>query len=260
MKTLTILLVFTLWSLAAYTQNEPAFSQYMFNEKVFNPASMQLTNTLDFSLVARQQWVGFDDAPMTQAFNISTYLQDIYGGVGLNIVNDKLGYENFLRVRINYAFPVQVGVFSHLTFGLGAGFVNRTLDGTRLIYEDPNDPSGIFHKENFFRPDFSFGIEFKDPNLELGIAITNLHRSLGRAGIDYAPRHYYLYGLYRFRNIAYNLDLEPYIVVKSNLRSTQFDLNLLAYYDERFWGGMSFRLGDALTAMLGYAITPQIRI
>jgi len=260
MKALMILLILTFWALNASSQNDPGFSQYMFNERVFNPASMQLTNTLDFSLVVRQQWVGFEDAPQTQAFNISTYLQDIYGGVGLNIVNDKLGFENFLRVRINYAFPFRVGVFSHLVFGLGAGIVSRTLDGTGLIYDDPNDPSGVFDRENFLRPDFSFGVQFMDPNLEWGFAVTNLHRSLQRAGLDSAPRHYYLYGLYRFHEVSYNLDLEPYIIIKSNVRSTQFDLNLMAYYEERFWGGISFRIGDALSAMLGYAITPQIRV
>jgi len=260
MKTLILLLVLSFWCLKASAQNDPSFSQYMFNEKIFNPASMQLTNTLDFSLAVRQQWVGFENAPLTQAFNISTYLQDIYGGVGLNIVNDKLGFENFLRVRVNYAFPVQVGVFSHLVFGVGAGIVNRTIDGTGLIYDDPNDPSGIFTRENFFRPDFSFGLQFMDPNLELGFAVTNLHRSLRRTGIDYAPRHYYLYGLYRFNDVFFNLDLEPYVIIRSNVRSTQIDLNLLAYYEERLWGGLSFRIGDAVSAIIGYAITPQIRI
>jgi type IX secretion system PorP/SprF family membrane protein len=259
-KTIVFVLAFTLSGMASFAQNDPSFSQYMFNEKIFNPASLSLTNTFDFSLVARQQWVGFDDAPSSQVFNASTYLQDIYGGLGLNIINDKLGYENFLTVRANYAFPVQVGVVSHLIFGLGAGIVNRTIDGTGLTYEDPNDPNGLFTKETYTRPDFSFGMEYTDPNLRMGFAVTHLHRSALHAGIDYAPRHYYMYGKYRFDNIVPKVDLEPYLLIKSNRRSTQFDINMIAYYDKQVWAGLSYRLGDAFSAMLGYAITSNIKV
>jgi len=261
MKKLIIFLIAVSFSgPTAMGQNDPSFSQYMFNEKIFNPASLKLTNTFDFSLVARQQWIGFDNAPSSQVFNASTYLQDIYGGVGLNIINDKLGYENFLTIRANYAFPVQIGVVSHLIFGVGAGLVSRTIDGTGLIYEDPNDPHGLFTKETFTKPDFSFGMEYIDPNITLGLAITHLYRSALHAGIDYAPRHYYMYGKYRFDNVFNKVDLEPYLLIKSNRRSTQFDLNMMAYYDKMMWVGFSYRLGDALSALLGYAITEKIRV
>lgn len=259
-KTIVFVLALTFTGMVTFAQNDPSFSQYMFNEKIFNPASLRLTNTLDFSLVARQQWVGFENAPSSQVFNASTYLQDIYGGVGLNIIHDKLGYENFLTVRANYAFPVQVGVVSHVIFGLGAGLVNRTIDGTQLTYEDPNDTHGLFTKETYTRPDFSFGMEYTDPNLRMGFAITHLHRSAMNAGIDYAPRHYYMYGKYRFDNVFEKVDLEPYLLIKSNRRSTQFDINMMAYYDKQLWTGFSYRLGDALSAMLGYAITPVIKV
>lgn len=259
-KTLVFILALTLSGMASFAQNDPSFSQYMFNEKIFNPASLKLTNTFDFSLVARQQWIGFDNAPSSQVFNASTYLQDIYGGVGINIINDKLGYENFLTIRANYAFPVQVGVVSHLIFGLGAGIVNRTIDGTELTYEDPNDPSGLFSKETYTKPDFSFGMEYTDPNLRMGFAVTHLYRSVQNAGIDYAPRHYYMYGKYRFDNVFPNVDLEPYLLIKSNQRSTQFDVNMTAYFNDMLWTGFSYRLGDAVSAMLGYAISPAIRV
>jgi type IX secretion system PorP/SprF family membrane protein len=259
-KTLVFILALTLSGMASFAQNDPSFSQYMFNEKIFNPASLQLTNTFDFSLVARQQWIGFDNAPSSQVFNASSYIQDIYGGLGINIINDKLGYENFLTIRANYAFPVQVGVVSHLIFGLGAGVVNRTIDGTQLTYEDPNDPNGLFTKETYTKPDFSFGLEYTDPNLRMGFAITHLYRSVENAGIDYAPRHYYMYGKYRFDNVFPNVDLEPYLLIKSNQRSTQFDVNMMAYFNKLLWTGFSYRLGDAVSAMLGYAISPAIRV
>ncbi len=258
-KVILVSLLCMIFKTGVFSQNDPGFSQYMFNEVTFNPAAIEISNTLNASLLARQQWVGFDNAPSTQVLNVSTYLQDIYGGVGLNIINDKLGYENFLTIRGFYAFPVQVGVLSHLTFGVGAGVVSRTLDGTDLTYEDPNDPNAFYGRETFTRPDFNFGMEYVDPNIKAGLAITHLYRSAKNAGIDYAPRHYYLYGKYRFREVFDMVDIEPYLLLKSNMRSTQFDVNVIGHYDDMVWAGFSYRLGDAVAAMLGYHITPNIR-
>jgi len=260
MKTFSCFLVILTLAIYAPAQNSPNFSQYMGIERKFNPASINLSNTIDFSLIARQQWVGFENAPSTQIFNASTYIHDIFGGVGLNIINDQLGYEHNLSVRGNYSFPVQVGVLSHLVFGVGFGFVSRTIDGTQLIYDDPNDPTAILHAETFLKPDFSFGIELIDPNFRVGGSIQHLYRSLNNAGIEFTPRHYNFYGSYRFHNVWPNLTLEPYVLVRTNMHVMQVDVSLLAHYNERIWGGISLRFGDALSAIIGYAITENIRI
>jgi type IX secretion system PorP/SprF family membrane protein len=260
-RRLTLLtLSLIVWQISSIAQNDTHFSQYMFNEVSFNPAAIEISNTINASLVARQQWVGFDNAPSSQALNASTYLQNIFGGVGVNLLYDRLGYESFLTARAFYAFPVQVGVLSSLTFGLGAGIVNRTLDGTQLRYDDMTDPNGFYNKESFLRPDFNFGVEYLDPNLTIGFAATHLHRSVKGSASDYAPRHYYLYAKYLFEQVIDDVDIQPYILFKSSWFLTQFDINVLAYYDNMLWGGFSYRLGDAVSAMVGYYITPEIRV
>jgi len=258
---LTLLsLIILVWSFMGSAQNDVHFSQYMFNESTFNPAAIEISNTLNASLVARQQWVGFDNAPSSQVFNASTYLQNLFGGVGMNVIYDRLGYESFLTARGFYAFPVQVGVLSSVTFGLGAGIVNRTLDGTNLRYDNMMDPNAIYTRENFLRPDFNFGAEYVDPNLTVGFATTHLYRSVKGSTSDYAPRHYYLYAKYLFEQVFRDVDIQPYILFKSSWFLTQFDINVLAYYDNMLWGGLSYRLGDAVSAMVGYSITPEIRV
>ncbi len=242
-------------------QIDTHFSQYMFNEVTFNPASVEIANTLNASIVARQQWVGFENAPSTQILNASTYIQDIYGGVGINILNDNIGYENILLARAFYAFPIQTGVLSTVTLGLGAGIINRTLDGTQLTYIDPEDPLAFYGKENFLNPDFNFGVEYVDPNLTAGFAITHLHyKSHKEATSEYPPMHYYLYGKYRFEDVIERIDIEPYILFKSSLVITQFDINVIGYYDDMVWTGFSYRLGDAISAMVGYQITHYLAV
>lgn len=255
---LTISLI--LWQFTSIAQNDVHFSQYMFNEVVFNPAAIEISNTINASLVARQQWVGFDNAPSSQALNASSYVQDLFGGVGVNLLYDRLGYESFMTARAFYAFPVQVGVLSSVTFGLGAGIVNRSIDGTNLRYDDMNDPNGFYIRESFLRPDFNFGAEYVDPNLTVGFAATHLYRSVKGSQSDYAPRHYYLYAKYLFEDVFPDVDLQPYLLFKSSWFLTQFDINAMAYYDDMLWGGFSYRLGDAVSAMVGYFITPEIRV
>ncbi|MFN2395749.1 MAG: type IX secretion system membrane protein PorP/SprF [Bacteroidales bacterium] len=261
MKKLKLLILVTgLLPLTIQAQNDVHFSQYMFNEITFNPAAIEISNTINASLVGRQQWVGFENAPSTQAFNASTYIQEIFGGVGINIIHDRLGYESFLTARAFYAFPVQLSVLSSLTFGVGAGIVNRTIDGTSLRYGDMTDPNALFTRENFLRPDFNFGMEYVDPNLTVGFATTHLYRSVKGAQSDYTPRHYYLYAKYLFEDVADNVDIQPYLLFKSSWYMTQFDINVIGYYDDMLWGGFSYRLGDAISAMVGYFITPTIRV
>ncbi len=260
-RKLTLLaLAILVWQFQGSAQNDVHFSQYMFNESIFNPAAIEISNTINASLVARQQWVGWENAPSSQALNASTFVQELFGGVGVNFIYDRLGYESFLTARAFYAFPVQVGVLSSVTFGLGAGIVSRTLDGTNLVYDDMNDPNAIYGLENFTRPDFNFGAEYVDPNLTVGFAATHLYRSVEGSQIDYAPRHYYLYGKYLFEDVFPAVDIQPYLLFKSSWFLTQFDINVLAYYDNMLWGGFSYRLGDAVSAMAGYFITPDIKV
>jgi type IX secretion system PorP/SprF family membrane protein len=257
-STLFVLMLIAKGSL--FAQVDVHFSQFMFHSQTFNPASIEISNTINTSLVARQQWVGFDRAPSSQALNASTYVQDLYGGVGINIINDMLGHEHMLTARAFYAFPVQIGILSNLTFGLGAGIFSRTLRGDNLVYEDPNDPNAFFGKESWLKPDFNFGMEYIDPNLTVGFAATHLYRSVSKAGIDYAPRHYYLYAKYKFEDVMDKFDVEPYLLFKSSWYITQFDISVLGFYDNMIWGGVSYRLGDAVVAMLGYCITPEIKV
>lgn len=260
MKKFYLFTLFVLCNFILLAQNDVHFSQYMFNEVTFNPAAIEVSNTINASFVARQQWIGFDNAPSTQAINASTYMQDLFGGVGMNIHLDRLGYESFLAARAFYAFPVQIGVLSSVTFGLGAGIVNRTIDGTNLRYDDESDPSAMFGKESFLRPDFNFGVQYNDPNLTIGFAATHLYRSVKGSMSDYTPRHYYLYAKYLFEEVADRIDIQPYLLFKSSWFMTQFDINVLGYYDKMVWGGFSYRLGDAVSAMVGYLITPEISV
>ena len=107
-KTLT-LIAFALGSTAAFSQQDPQFSQYMYNKLFMNPAYAGMRQALCATTIYRNQWQGFDGSPKSIVFSADAFLPQIKGGVGLNIVHDKLGFETNMGFRANYSFHLPVG-------------------------------------------------------------------------------------------------------------------------------------------------------
>jgi len=256
MKKLFISLSLILIAQISFTQNDILFSHYMFNEMTFNPAIAGSSPTLDASILARQQWVGFDEAPSSQVLNLHSYVRDI-GGLGLTIINDKLGFENTLNLKLLYAHHIQVSGASLLSFGASVGFLSKGIDGSKLIYEDEGDPSGIFSKENRIRPDFSFGVEFNTAKFTVGASSTHIEQSLGNATLFKVPRHYYAYAKYRIE-ASDKVNIVPTFLVKSSAFITQVDLSAILFYDNKLWVGGAYRLEEAYIGIVGFNITKDL--
>ena len=66
-KTIPALLV--LWVLSAQGQQDPQYTQYMYNTLSVNPAYAGSRGELSMTAIYRSQWTGLDGAPET--FNIN---------------------------------------------------------------------------------------------------------------------------------------------------------------------------------------------
>lgn len=51
-----------------YGQQDPQYTQYMYNMNVINPAYAGSRENLSFGLLYRTQWTGIDGAPETGTF------------------------------------------------------------------------------------------------------------------------------------------------------------------------------------------------
>ena len=258
-KLLLSLLVLISFQLTTMAQNDIQFSNYMFSEITFNPAMAGNSGTLDAALIARQQWVGFDQAPSTQLFNVSSYVDKVAGGLGLSVINDKLGYEHSLNVKLMYAYQLRLSEKSRLSFGLGFGIVNRSLKGSQLIYDDMTDENGIYTDQSKTKPDFDFGVAFNSEKFAVGVSTTHIDQSLKSATVLKVPRHYYLYAKYKIK-ASEKINIIPSVKLKSSSFITQFDASAIMYYANKFWIGASYRLNDAIVGLVGVDITKNIRI
>jgi len=251
------LLILILNISALYAQNDILLNQYMLNEFSFNPAVAGFKPSIETQIIARQQWFGYNEAPSSQNFNINGYKRNI-GGIGLNISNDKLGKEGAIDVKLAYAHYIQISPKSLLSFGLAAGFISKTIKGAELIYADPDDEKAFIHTETRFKPDFNIGMEFNSTYVTLGLASTHIHQALKSANNFQIPRHYYAYGKFRIE-VSDKVNIVPTFLIKSSSFITQYDINTLFYYDNKFWLGASYRINEAYVGLIGFQINKNIK-
>jgi len=268
-KNLLFLLLVFLASGAANAQQDAQFTQNMFNQMAINPGYAGSHDAICATALFRQQWMGFTEtvnnvennvAPQTMLFSLHSNVDPIHGGLGLVVYKDKLGYEDNIGVKFGYAYrmPLKGGT---LGLGIMAGFLNKKIDFSQFVAVHDNDPlinSQAVESDMVF--DLSFGAYYNKPGVfyaglsssQLMQSQTDLASAVTTLGSPQLKRHYYLTGGYQYQ-LPNNpqFELRPSVFIKSDLASTQFDINALMFYNSQFWGGLSYRTQDAVAILLG---------
>jgi len=141
-KQYKIFAIIFFWYAFSFAQQLPQFSQYMFNTISINPSYAGSRETLSVVGLHRSQWVGLQGGPSTQTLSVHTPLKNEQIGLGLSIINDQLGYENFVFVYGDFSYNIKVNEETKLAFGLKAGFTHYNLDNfgfldQESVYSDP---------------------------------------------------------------------------------------------------------------------------
>jgi len=242
------------FALGAKAQNEPVIAHFMYHSHVFNPAVAGNTRDIYISALARQQWVGYKDAPSTQLLDAYGYIPKIKGGVGLVFVHDMLGKERSISARVSYAYSQRLaGGKAYLSGGISLGFLNRSTRGSELIYQQDADQSGIYDNVSRFKAYLGLGVEFRGWGTTLGFSITHLDQSQKDATVFKVPRHYMAYAKYDWV-ASEKFTLSPGVFVRSSIFITQAEVNINATFRKRIVAGLIYRSNDAGGALLGVHI------
>jgi len=105
-------------------QQDPMYTQYMFNIQTINPAYAGSWKSIGFMALSRMQWIGIKGAPSTQTFSFQMPLQKNKMGIGLSIINDRIGFEKRLSLFVDYSYNIGFGDKTILRMGLKGGFSN----------------------------------------------------------------------------------------------------------------------------------------
>ena len=259
-----ILLLSSLTNIVA--QQDPIFSHIFFDKVKINPAFAGTSGNICLGIINRQQWVGFSGAPQTTALNADMPLNAFgrQSGVGLTVMDDRLGFENNFQLGIQYAYFTRLGK-NKLGIGFDAGFYNIAFNGSWSPPETPanSDPAIPAEKDNSMVFDLAFGLSYIAGNFYLGLSSSHLTQAkLNLVNSDQAflKRHYFLMAGYTWQIMDGSLDLSPNLLIKSDAASAQITINLTATYNKKFWGGVTYRTMDAVDIMAGIELFNGIRI
>jgi len=243
----------------AHAQNDIQETNYMFNELSFNPAYTGSNNALRATLMGRKQWVGFDYGPLTQTLCVDT--KTSFGGLGLSVIADQLGFEQSLHAKILYSYTVQFSEKTALTAGFAGGAIYRTLDGTKLQYQDQVtvDPNGIYEVETVIKPAIDLGLQFLHKDFAIGLSSAHIHKSLETATLYNVPRHFFGYAQYRIK-ASDKISLVPTVYGKYGSTIAQAEANMNVYFNKKFWLGGSYRLNESAVALAGIILNEQFYI
>ncbi len=247
----------------AFAQQDPQFSQNMFIKLPINPGYAGTNGAICATAAYRTQWVGFPGSPKTILFTIDAPVSALHGGAGLTIVNDQLGNFSFMHVRGTYSFHKPIGATGLLGIGLELGILQSSVkynwlapDGTNGA-NDQAIPGGPIGKMTF---DLGLGAYYRTEQLYVGLSTSHLPGSaeqLKATKFDYqVARHYYVLAGYDFF-LTSKLKLRPSVHIKSDAAVTTFDANINLLFNDMFWGGVSYRLSDAIVPLLGFAWSPN---
>jgi type IX secretion system PorP/SprF family membrane protein len=247
-------------------QQLPQFTQYMYNTIAINPAYAGSRDALSIVGLNRNQWAGFDGGPQTQTLSVHSPLRNEQIGLGLSLINDKSGYENFTYVYADFSYTIKASDEVDLSFGLKAGMTYYKLAEELYNATEVNQDPYFNEKLNRWNSNFGAGVLFHSNKWYLGLSIPKLINHDLNNDTEYAALervHYYAIGGYVF-NLNDNLKLKPSFMFKHTKGapiSTDLTANFL--FHEKFWLGGSYRFnGDqkAVGALVDFQVTDQFRV
>ena len=259
-KKSVILMVFTaLLSIKNYAQQDPQYTQYMYNTMSVNAGYAGQRDVLSATLLYRTQWVGLDGAPETLTFGIHSPLRNERIGLGFNVVSDRLGpaEETSMDANVSYSLPLSDFNDLNLSFGLKAGFHFLSTDWSKGQYS-ATDP--LFQNNvNLVSPTLGAGLYLHSSKWYLGFSVPNMistdHYDDFQESLATERLHYFLIGGYVF-DVNRDLKLKPTFFVKGVSGAPLIaDLSLNALINDKLTLGLAYRWDDAVSGLAGFQIT-----
>nr|WP_299346005.1 type IX secretion system membrane protein PorP/SprF [Allomuricauda sp.] len=251
-----------------WSQQDPQYTQYMYNTQIINPAYAGSREVLSFGVLGRTQWVNLDGSPQTGTFTMN-FPTGLYRnmGLGLSIVHDQIGPAIESNAVVDYSYSINMAPYtiSKLSFGIKAGVDLLDVDYSRLNLSDPNDPFFQNNVDQRLNLQVGAGIYFRTEKFYAGVSVPNFlnfkhfdESSLENEDVENIAieRLHYFYIMGYVFNLSPNLKFKPATLVKFvSGAPLQWDAsaNFLVY--DKLTLGASYRWNASISGLVGFQIS-----
>jgi len=275
-----LILVASVLTFSAVGQNDFFFNHYMFNPSYYNPAWVGVESEAFVTAHHRSQWLGYEPsfdplngAPSSQLISLVIPARGKIAGVGASISNDRVANVNTLQLKFSVAGSRKFR-FGKIYVGLMPSVISQSVDFDLFRFVNPRDPLNIGGNETLTKIDFNAGLFFEsNKNFFLGVSAVNILEPSFNYGVDASivddlinedpafsvadPNSFiksnYLINVGTSLGISRDFVFRPTTLIRTDFKSYTFELSGIAYYQEKMWGGLSFRRSESISLLMGYA-------
>jgi type IX secretion system PorP/SprF family membrane protein len=250
-------------SFEAIAQQEPQYTQYMYNPSQINPAYSGSLGYASMFGLYRAQWVGLDGAPKTANISFHKPIENTKVGYGINILNDRIGPSESTYMNIDFTYTLLFGDDSRLAFGVKAGGELLNIDYTRLSQFNPVD---VLYQNNLnkFSPNIGAGFYYYTEKSYVGLSVpmllnTSFYDEVAVSKANRRQNFYLTAG--KVYNLNYYIKFKPAIITKIEYGAPlQLDLTANFLINEKFTAGIAYRMSAAISGLVGFQVSDKLFI
>ncbi|MEW4923932.1 type IX secretion system membrane protein PorP/SprF [Algibacter sp. 2305UL17-15] len=243
-------------------QQDPQYTDYMFNTLTVNSAYAGSRGHLTVTGLHRTQWVGLDGAPETQSFSVESPVGKNVG-LGVVLVNDRLGPSDEFYLDANFSYTINLNYESKLSFGIKGGGRMLNIDWTRGTFQEQEN---VFQQniENKFLPTIGAGVYWHNENSYIGLSVpnflTNEHYDGVQNAIAAERLHYFLI-VGKVFDLSPRIKFKPAFLGKFVVGAPIIaDVSANFMFDETLRLGLAYRWDDSVSGLIGLQLGPKLMI
>lgn len=267
-RKITLAVALATGSLSLHAQQAPMFTHYMYNTLAVNPAYAGSRDALSVTAIHRSQWVDFTGTPMTQTLTMHSPIKNSPIGLGLSLLNDKIGPINNTSLTGDFAYRIKLNEKSKLSLGVSGGVNIMQARLNTLQLDQEADPTFQNNINNRVTPNFGVGTYYSRERFYVGLSVPNLvennlsatNQVNGTTLIGKEQRHYFFIAGTVF-NLSQNVAFKSTTLVKVTAAAPiQVDFTASFILMKKFTIGAMYRTGDALGMLIGFDLTNQLHL
>lgn len=265
-KGITLFLILLSVNNQLKAQQDPMYTQYMFNTLAINPAYAGSRNVVSATALFRNQWTGIEGAPKTGTFTIDAPILENKIGIGFQLITDKLGVTQTNGGVVSAAYRIRMEKGT-LSFGIQGNVSQYKVNLTDVpLSSQPGYDPAFANNINKTLFNFGTGVYYNSDRFYIGLSAQDLmpnSLSSNNSEVKLSGKqslHLFLASGYVFP-LSEDFDLKPSFLIKGVKGAPiEADINGTLWIKGVFGIGAQYRTSADIAGLIEVQASPQIRI